>query len=390
MKKGTLIFSVIVIILIVVGAYFWGANDNSDVNISTSNAPVASTGRPVPNQQKDEIYIERRDGTYKLNIATKELQRATRASDGVRTFPDLPQETKNKKIVVAMTQTLLSRDTSKVIVVFTTFDATKEPSGFDGSLPALKADEFICDIAKHTCDTADILARAYKATGIQGSWFEYPMVRWFQWDSKKNTLYGHLAGEGVGNASPVFAFSATDGSLRKTVGHDSLDTKEKRSEVPAGAFSPSLDKVVMIDESGKKWSLLLYKSDDLSAPFKTYDVSSMNDAAYGWSRISSVAWSSDETFLVLETNRQIFILNTATGGITLIYTDTTPHESGLWLDFNTVALSPSGRYVVFVDYEQGGSRDNTLHTVLKAIDLADSDKVLELLREDGLILSDER
>lgn len=338
----------------------------------------------------DQILIYKGNATYQINIATRDLQPYSTFRSKVASFTGLPKETRNKEIGVFMTRVLLSQDKTKAIVTFTTFDETKAPSAFDGSLPAIKADEFICDIAAQRCSATDILARAYKASGLASTWFEYPMVWWVAWDSTKNILYGHLSGEGVGNSSPVYALHADTGLLQQTVGYDWLNKKEKRAEVPMGAFSPSLDQFVMIEAGTDAWSMLLYESNNFSRPLKRYDISSMIDKTNGASRIGSVAWSGDEQTIVVETDRKIFLLNTVSGKISLLYTDTTADSSGLWLDFNAIYFSTSGRYVVFVDYDKRNTpfedNNNKLNTVLKAIDLGDRNKVIELLREEYLNL----
>lgn len=343
----------------------------------------------VPSQQKNDVILfNRSNEVYEINILTKELKPYSNPVDGIIKFAGLPKEVKNKQTSVSMTRTLLSQDKTKAIVVFTTFDETQKPSEFDGSIPVLKADEFICDIATQKCSATDFLALAYKATGLSGEWFEGRMLWWKKWDSVKNFFYGHLSGEGIGNASPVYVFNLNNKSLQQTTGYNSLDENEKHARVPAGTFSPSLNRFVMLETNNNQWDLLLYENNNLSAPLKKYDVSLMNDTTYGGSGIYSVAWSADEKTLVLETNKQIFTLNLENGEIALKYTDTTQDESGIWLDFNSVDLSPSGRYIVFVDYDKRRTpySENKLETVLQAIDLKDNNKVIELLREEGLSL----
>lgn len=388
-NKNKIIFVVVASILVtaaVVGAgVYFLVTPNANNNNGQQNTQVSN--KPTPNQQKEDvILVSRTNGTYEINILTKELKPYSSPADGIIKFAGLPKEVKNKQISVSLTRTLVSQDKTKAIVVFATFDETQEPSAFDGSIPALKADEFICDIAKQKCSSTDSLASAYKATGETNQWFENRMLWWYQWDSVKNLLYGHLSGEGIGNASPVYVFNLGNKSLQQTTGYNSLDEKEKRAGVPAGAFSPSLNRFVMVEGNSNKWDLLLYESNNLSAPLKKYDVSAMNDKTYSGSGINSVAWSVDEKTLVLETNKQIFTLNLENGEIALKYTDTTQDESGLWLDFNAVDLSPNGRYIVFVDYDKRRTpySENKLETVLTAIDLKDNNKVIELLREAGL------
>ena len=121
----------------------------------------------------------------------------------------------------------------KAIVVFSTFDNTKTPSGFDGSLPTIDVEEFMCDIAAKECVPTDVLAFAYKASGETGKWFENRMFYWYQWDSERNLLFGHLAGEGVGNASPIYIYNLNTTTSQQTIGYNSLSDKEKRAEVPS-------------------------------------------------------------------------------------------------------------------------------------------------------------
>lgn len=387
-NKNKITFVVVVSILViaaVVGYFFMIPNAKN--NSGQQNTQVSNN--PTPDQQKEDvILVNRNNGIYEINVLTRELKLSASPADGIIKFAGLPKEIKTKQISISMTRTLLSQDKTKAIVVFTTFNETQEPSAYDGSIPTLNADEFICDIATQKCSSTDSLASAYKATSGTDNWFENRMLRWYKWDSVKNLLYGHLRGEGIGNASPVYVFNLNNKSLQQTTGYNSLDEKEKRAEVPTGAFSRSLNKFIMIELNSNKWDLLLYESNNLSAPLKKYDVSSMNDKTYRGSHINSVAWSADEKTLVLETNKQIFTLNLENGKIALKYTDTTRDESGLWLDFNAVDLSPSGRYVIFVDYDKRTTlySENKLETVLKAIDLKDNNKVIELLREAGLNL----
>lgn len=388
-NKSNFIFIVSILVIVAViaaGVYFFVTSSTKNNN-GQRNTQV--TNKLTPNQQKEDVVlVSRIGGTYEISVLTKELKPYSSREDDIIKFAGLPKEVKNKQTSVSMTRTLLSQDKTEAIVVFTTFDETQEPDAFDGSIPALKADEFICDIATQKCSATDFLVSAYKATGETNKWFENRMLWWYKWDSVKNLFYGHLSGEGVGNASPVYVFNLNNKSLQQTTGYNSLDEKEKRAGVPAGAFSPSLNKFVMVETSNNKWDLLLYENNNLSAPLKKYDVSSMNDTTYGGSSIDSVAWSADERTIVLETNKQIFTLNLENGEIALKYTDTTQDESGIWLDFNAVDLSPSGRYIVFVDYDKRRTpySENKLETVLTAIDLKNNNEVIELLREEGLSL----
>lgn len=381
-------FTLAVIILIAgaFGLIFWITNKNETVQVQL-----------VKNTKKQDVVLINRDkGIYEIDLNTKNLKPYNNPVGNLAEFTGLPRETKTSQISVVNYLELLSQDKSRAIVVSRTFDETKEPMEFDGSLPILKKAEFICNTVIKECSPTDFLDSAYKATGlsVQGYDGGYAGIHWFKWDFAKNILYGHLTGDGVGNASPVYIFNSNTKILQQTIGYDSWNDKEKRAEVPNGTFSSSLSKFIMIDEgrsvdnSDNRWELLLYDSNNLSTSLKKFDISIMNDKNDSNGRISSVAWSVDEKNLVLETNKQIYTLNLDSGKITLIYTDTTQDDSGLWLDFNAVSLSSSGQYVVFVDYDKRSTPydENKMNPVLKAIDLKDNNKEIELLREKNISL----
>ncbi|HPN54671.1 MAG TPA: hypothetical protein PLB52_01950 [Candidatus Moranbacteria bacterium] len=395
-KKGNIVVITVIIIIVAITAgvigWLFAKKSQMPIQQNITQKPATTSTISTQSQVQDTILVDRNNEIYEINLATKELKPYNNPFGNLAEFSGLPKEIKNNQISISNRTNLLSKDENNAIIVSITYDETKTPSEFDGSLPILKAEEFICETATKKCSSTDILASAYNATGFGGNWYGYSSIWWYGWDTTKNLLYGHLTGEGVGNASPVYIFDINKKALQQTTGYNSLNDKEKRAEIPAGAFSPSFAKFIMVNEnwnnnnSGNKWDLLLYDSTNLSAPLKKFDISTMNNG--GDSRVSSVAWSADEKTLVLETGKQIFTLNLDTGKIDLIYTDTTKDSSGLWLDFNAVDLSQNGRYIVFVDYDNRTTPvdENKMETVLKAIDLQNNNSVIELLREEGLTL----
>ena len=380
MQKNKIIIAVIVLVAVISIILGWKFSKNKLQNKKNN---------------QEFVLINRSDGPYELNLSTKELKSHTNIVTDFSEFSGLPRETKTSQISVMNISTILSQDKKKAVVISTTFDEAKESDEFNGSLPIVIASEFTCDIAIKKCTPTDMIASAYKAAGGAGAWYENSPYYWTKWDSNKNLLYGYLSGEGIGNASPIYIFNTLEKTLQKTNNYDSLNEKEKRAEVPAGTFSPSLARFVMIDEnwnagkSGDKWDLLLYESNNISSPLKKIDISVMKDASATANKIGSVAWSLDERLLVLETNKKIYTLNLDDEKIELRYSDTTEDNSGLWLDFNAVNLSSSGRYIIFVDYAKKTTIDEDselISTIVTAIDLEDKNKLIELLQEDGVTL----
>lgn len=337
------------------------------------------TNTSTPQQSgNDTIVLEKTGVVYEMDLVTKELKPYVSPTDGFKTFAGLPKEEDNSQVSIKVWAFLLSADKTKVIVVSPTFDNTQQPSGFDGSLPILRASEFMCTIATKKCTTTDSLEVAYKKVfGDTDQWFNFNMgmLSWYEWDSQKNLLFGHLSGEGIGNVSPVYIFNLNTRTLQQTLGYDSLNTQEKRAEVPEGAFGPLLDKFVMVHSTANTTSLLLYSSTDLTAPQKTYDISSTMDATA--EEVRSVGWSADENSIVLSTTNQIYTFNLETGERVLRYTDPTDSL------YDSVRFSSSERYIVFVnDLKQ--TYDGNPPTVLRTIDLQNNNKINNVLVENGI------
>jgi hypothetical protein len=325
----------------------------------------------------EDVFIKRGDGANnkveKINIITKKIIPTNEVENqNLSAFTGLPKETKNNKTSIENSVRIVSQDKSKIIVFSVTSDETAKPSVFDGSLPELKKEEYLCGASTKKCIKSDIITLAEKK--IIG------YVGWVRWDSEKNLLYGHLSGEGVGNAAPIYIYNIKNKNLIETSGYNSLDEKQKRAEVPSGAFSPSLKQFVMIDNTTKEAKLLLYKTEDISKPFRAYDIKEIIKNNAGAERINSVAWNGDEKQLAIGCDKKIYLMNLESGALSLLFTDTTNGQVGLYWDRNALAFTPSGRFIAFVDYQ-----DNNV--TLKSIDLKNNNTITEILSGKNITLS---
>ncbi len=345
----------------------------------------------------DTVLLDHMTETSEINIESKVATIQEDTKTIFSQFKDYPKETRGKSTSIYAYPELISQDRTKAIVIARTIDETAVPNGFDGSMPVLKGEEFICDTATKACARSNILNSAHRAVGEKSNWYYYSIYAWNAWDSQKHLLYGHLQGEGIGNASPFFIYNTQTRVLEQTFGYNARNDHEKRAEVPGGALSPSLSKFIMIDEhvtsgtsSSTKWNILLYDTANLASPFKVFDIpelSKLNQMNEGYDRISSVAWSKDEKHIALGTQRRLYMLDLETGVLTLRFVDNNKYDSGSYWDFNTLKLSQSGRYLVFVDYQKRTTplEANKMETVLVALDLKDN-KIIELLRESSISL----
>jgi len=399
-----IVVGVILLITIVVGGVFWMQNKKASFlqTVKTKpTAPVAQVQQPQvvqPTSQADEVLINRGKGLEKINIDTKIISSVEDPHFAdLSEYAGLPKEFKNKKTILSNSVLIVSEDKSKTIVVSNTYDQTKKPSDFDGSLPNLKSEDFLCLTKEKTCSPSKILSDAENKIRENG---DSILLWWHNWDSQKNLLYAHLSSDGIGNASPVYVYDTNNNTYKKTIGYDS-NGEGKRAEVPQGEFSPSLKKFVMIDENTSldangnakygSWDLLLYNGDNLSKPSKKINVSQMQKDGTEYYRIGSVAWSQDENLLAVATSDgQIFTLDLTNGQIELKYTYPKKVDDSGWFEFNKIDLSQSGRYITFFVSEKakkGEKADSNGNVgVLKTIDLKNNNAATEILRDGDVSL----
>lgn len=344
----------------------------------------------IPKYSNDIVFFKKGlDGdSYQIDLITSVIKPYKNNREEIEKFSGFPVDKKTDKTDSFVSRFFYSKDKSQAIVTLLVVDSTVPPSEFDGSQPVIEKKEYLCILSVKQCQPSDTLSSVEKSE--QG-------IFWFHWDSSEGLFYGHSAGEGIGNSSPVVIFDANKKTSQKTSGYGLEYYGEKRAEVPPGAFSPSLQKFIMIDEGkgknwkpegGNNWKLLLYytnkeHSGNLSRPFHSFDISSLEKDKYD--RVSSVGWSADEKLLAIGTKSRIYTLNLETGQISLKFEDKTKAKGGLYWDFNDLQFSPSNRFIVFVDYVYPSDDPSNPLKILKAVDLKNSDKVYDIISDQDLI-----
>lgn len=344
----------------------------------------------IPKYSDDIVLFKKglNGDSYKIDLITRVLTPYKNDFENIKSFSGFPADKKTDKTDSFVSRIFYSKDKSQAIVTFLVVDSTASPSEFDGSQPVIEKKEYLCILSVKRCQPSERLSSAEKSE--KG-------IFWFHWDSSKWRFYGHSAGEGVGNSSPVVIFDANKKTSQKTSGYGLEYYGEKRAEVPFGAFSPSLQKFIMIDEGkgknwkpegGNNWKLLLYyinkeHSENLSRPFHSFDISSLEKDKYD--RITSVGWTVDEKLLAIGTESRIYTLNLETGQISLKFEDKTVVKGGLYWDFNDLQFSPTNRFIVFVDYVYLSDDPSNPLEILKTIDLKNGDKVNDIISDQDLI-----
>lgn len=344
----------------------------------------------IPKYSDDIVLFKKglNGDSYKIDLITRGLMPYKNDFENIKSFSGFPADKKTDKTDSFVSRIFYSKDKSQAIVTLLAVDSTVSPSEFDGSQPVIEKKEYLCILSVKQCQPSDMLSYAEKSE--KG-------IFWFHWDSSKGLFYGHSAGEGVGNSSPVVIFDINKKISQKTSDYGLEYYGEKRAEVPPGAFSSSLQKFIMIDEGkgknwkpegGNNWKLLLYytnkeHSNNLSQPFHSFDISSLEKNKYD--RITSVGWSADEKLLAIGTESRIYTLNLETGQISLKFEDKTVAKGGIYWDFNDLQFSPSNRFIVFVDYVYPSDDPSNPLKILKAVDFKNSDKVHDIISDQDLI-----
>ena len=376
-------------------------NDAALQKIDTSS--VGKSGKvSTPLTLTDDVIVQSDDATQKVNISTGAISTASALEkqdfSGFQGFPKLGT-VGNKDS--EQSSVLTSLDQSQAIVTVSIYDASDSSKSQDNQ-PVLSSADYLCDVSQNSCQLTDILSQAYQGLDPSLQKDDAPLI-WFKWDQTKNLIFGHLTLDNVGDVSPVYVCDTQKKTCSTTVGFDSSKSSDTRAVVPDGSFSPYLDKFVMVSqhdnpnvETGKTWELLLYGTDDLSKPARSYDISSIidRDQNVAYDSVYSVSWTQDEKHLAIGTSRRIFMFDLDSGSLSLAYIAPTDGDGDYYWDTSSLFLSPDGKYIAFVDSTDSGddnssdsatSSDDTTN-ILKKIDLGNANKVTAMYSGKGLSL----
>ncbi len=245
---------------------------------------------------------------------------------------------------------------SRAIVRVTSYDISNGESDF-GGFPVFTYVDYLCDVDTRTCELTTILLDAEAAAK--------PTVNFYRWDPDSHRMFGHPAGEGVGDMNVAYIYDYEIGTLTKTA--DLLG-----AYVPPVYDSPYQRVAVFSDDESRK--LLVYDTRDLSQSTQTIslDVFASND------QVRRMAWSPDNGTIIIETVKRIYAIDTDTGTVTRLVEDTTMKRE--FLSYKTgFVFSPNGELIVYVD---GRETEDVLVTVNIT-----SGETKEILRDTYLFIS---
>lgn len=390
-SKGKLMTGIIFLILLLVGGtvYFKLRIGSKDEQLSRNeyHAPIV-IDEESENKKKElaacpvsdeNSIVVREDGTDNFFNADPKGEGATKCKNSIMTIDDLsglPESKQDEKSGIFNNIEIISKNKDKAIAVSKTLD---------GNGQIIDAKEFLCDIPTKNCSPTDILQKASRASG---RWYEFLKENtsgtetgtfWTAWDSEKNILFGS-SGTGVMRNFPILAFNLNTGATSQTIGNE---RPVPFLPFPENSFSPSLSRFVIVSNS--KQSIILYDTANFASPLKKFDISSTNEDYDKFSRsypIPAVFWSKDEKTLILETRRKIFTLDIESGQLTPRFVSSGDYFDS-FLELGKAGWSKNGRYIFFVDHDKGTGSDQAKKQktyVLKALDLMDMDKPIELFR----------
>lgn len=402
-KKTFKMVVALVAFVVVIGLIFVGLkNKKKD---SAVIADPENTGQQSKKTQnfENKVLIEVNDGTVNsVDISTgKAFEASALENEDFSSFAGLPKFEENEIKNVGQSA-LFSRDKSQTILTFSKYDGLENQTK-----TLLSSEKYLCQIAEKKCQQTEILTQVYQ--GLEQSLQNgSSSFIWTDWDSDKKKIFGHMVSVDGSDVSPMYECDTEKKSCAYTVGYNSQEADNTIAMIPNGSLSPSLEKFVMVvqndkpnEETGQKWELLLYGSDDISKP-QSFDISVAIDMSedVAYDGVHSVAWNASEDKIAIGTTRRIFIFDVATGGLSLAYIAPADEDGDFYWDSSKLFLSPDASSVAFVDVkdiltesddesddfdETTEDTDITLN-VLKRIDLKNANVVSELLQGEGLSL----
>ena len=404
-KKNYIAFVIVAIFVLAILATILIKNNKKNVNAPAASLSDEQDVAMVDKNIEDTVTAQDDDKISKVSLTTGQLVDATTLDkEDFNGFAGLPVFGEVGNNDTEQGPVIISNDKRKAIVPVSVFDTSAKSNQLDEAQPIISTAEYTCDILQKKCETSNLLSQAYQGLDPKLQ-VKYGSMSWVKWDSVKNILLGHLSSDSLGDVSPVYVCDTVNKKCDKTEGFDSLKAGDQKAVAPEGMFSPTLAKFVMInqhdkpnEETGKTWDLLLYASNDLVKPLKTYDISVIidHDESVAYDSVSAVSWSQDEKKIAIATTHKIFMFDVESGGLSLAYIEPATDDGDFNWDNSRIVLSSATDSIMFVKQVDevvapvvaGASDDDqpdpTYINALEKIDLKNGNKVSELLRGPSL------
>lgn len=357
--------------------------ENQNTNTPTQNQEI--TPEPVKITEQDNPIVVKKEKAFVYNSSTKEFKQISPdgykvlyygydtylpATENIFLLKDnkiftfdivnskvneasIPALKNEGNVYESINNILLSQDKSKALITIGTYDKTsKEYQNEFAGPQSVSTKEIKYDIQTNKWENSSIIETAKNLVKDNSVWF-------VKWDSKNNKLFGHRSGEGIGNTAPVYVVDLNKNTFQKTPDYG--------GEGIHPYFASNLDKFILVDFRNN--SLLLFSSNDLSSPQKTIDIKNVfnqhcqhHKSLFKWevqcdNGIFSIAWSPNEDQIAVGLNTQIYTIDLGSNNVSLKFSDETIGQSYMYWERFTIAYSPSGKYIFFVDYDNTHQED---------------------------------
>ena len=404
-NKILIVFTIFgVFLLIFLGVIIIKKQKQTIENVFVASKSQEESAIKNSSSKNDNILVQSASSVRRISVSSGLITPAGAEDQGdFSGFVGMIKPDVSKKEVANDNISLISKDKNEIIVNHTIGIENTLAETEEGLLNA-KSEDYICDVQKKKCEKTSILTDSYQGLDIDND--NGAVVWWTNWDTKNNLIFGHLSSENS-ETSPVFICNTLSKICKKNGNSDISIVGDERANIPRGFVSTTLDKFVMVkqndipeEQTGIKWDLLLYASDDLSKPLKTLDISAAidQDESIAYDSVHSVAWSSDEKKIAIATSNRIYLLDLESGMLNLLYMTPLTDEGDVYLDNNVLIMTNDDKYVAFVEntdlintFPEQALNENgenaVTEGVLKKIDLENHNIVTDIIKEQELQIS---
>ncbi len=190
-----------------------------DVTVSSSDKKEIAIERKM---EKSLIVQDENGEIDKIDAVSGEIQPASfLEKEDFSEFTGFPLLGVDEKSDVEQANVLVSKNQSKAIVEVVAYDSNTSAIGDAAVSQAIMSDiDYLCDVAKKTCQKTDLLTQAYQGLDVilqQNS----ALFAWDAFDESNNLLFGHSIDKNMNAAAPVYVCDIEKKVCNKTESYDS-------------------------------------------------------------------------------------------------------------------------------------------------------------------------
>lgn len=329
----------------------------------------------IPSGEKDEIVIQVGDIFQKINLTSGVVSQPSALDRGdFRDFQGLP----DKSDIFYSNLSIIKSD-DKNSIILASFIGSEEDAD--------KQREFVCDLSEKKCREVKLFFNEFK---IKDMGLMAQTIWWLGWDKKNEAVIG-LRTNDV-NIGTLYSCNIET--------KECIQTELEGLIFPIGSLNHSMDRAIAIKQNdilnekiGERWELLIYDLKNLANPLKNIDISQIinKDDDLVYDGVTSVTWEKDGEEIFIGTTRGIFKLNLESGSVSTIFEDISVGEDDLYWHSDSLKLSDSGRFIVFLDPaiedDSEDEEEEINESILRVIDLGNNREIKDLFQAKDLTIN---